>query len=47
VLERNKSKWRTDEEIEEIKKFLGGIVVKEVWTDNYYILHMGFCHTYP
>lgn len=36
------SKWRSDEEIEEIKKFFEGKILKEIWTKDYCILHMGF-----
>lgn len=36
------SKWRNKKEIEEIKKFFGGKILHEVWTDNFCILHIGF-----
>ena len=34
------SQWRSDREIQNMKEYLGGTVVDEVYYDNYYILHI-------
>ncbi len=35
-----KSKWRSKEEIEDIKEFFGGEVIEENWTDNWCVIHL-------
>lgn len=33
------SKWRSDDEIQEIKQYFGGTVLNEIWEEEFYILH--------
>lgn len=40
------SKWRSKREIEDLKDFLGGNVVNEVWTENFVVLHLQFAAPY-
>ncbi len=36
------SKWRSKEEIDDLKKFFGGQVINEIWTDYYCTLHIKY-----
>lgn len=36
------SKWWNKKEIENIKKYFGDKVINEIWTKEYYIIHIGF-----
>jgi hypothetical protein len=36
------SKWRSTEEIEEIKQFFQGKIVNEIWTNEFCVIHIQY-----